>query len=206
MILGINITPSEGEQSVRSYQCTEYISRFFGVNAKGYLEVTNKRLLFQALGQSLSGWSVVHKEVAITEISDIKIYKGSTFNLLFFILGILITIFITTVVNRGVGLITSESVGVILALGTFCYGIYFVYQSSKKQAFSLIINTKGGTGNVVYLAGISPFNTGNSAASRALIYTKPGADVEIMLREIGAVIIDVQNMGDDAIMKWKPIV
>ncbi|TDE15205.1 hypothetical protein [Dyadobacter psychrotolerans] len=206
MILGINITPSEGEQSVKSYQCTEFVSRFFGINSKGYLEVTNKRLLFQALGQNIRGWSVIHKEVSISEVSDIKIYKGSTFNLLLFIAGILLDLFVSTVVYRGVGSFTSDGFGMFFAIGAFAYGAYLVYIWCKKQAFSLIINTKGGTGNVVYLAGISPFNTGNSAASRALIYTKPGADTEIMLREIGAVILDVQNLGDYAIEKWKPSV
>ena len=204
MILGINITPSEGEQSVKSYHCTEFISGFFGVKAKGYLEVTNKRLLFQALGQSMGGWSVIHKEVAISQVSDIKIYKGSTFSLFIFILGLMLVSMITSVLYAGITAMTNDTVGMFFALGAFGYGCYMVYKWAKKQAFSLIINTTGGTGNVVYLAGISPFNTGNSAASKALIYTKPGADTEVMLREIGAVVLDVQNLGDYAIEKWTP--
>jgi hypothetical protein len=204
MILGVNVTPCEGEVSVKSYQCTEFVSRFFGINAKGYLEVTNKRLLFQAIGMNRSGWSAIHKEVAIGEVSDIKIYKGSTFRIPLFLIGLILSSLLGAIFSKGIDAVLQlQTVGNLIGIGIFGYGGYMFYLWSKKEAFSLIVNTKGGTGNVVYLASISPFSSGNSAASKALIYTKPGADSEILLREIGAVIHDVQTLGDFAVEKWK---
>jgi hypothetical protein len=42
----------------------------------------------------------------------------------------------------------------------------------------------------------------NSMASRALT-AKPGIDSLLVLNELGAVILDIQNMGNDAISKWQ---
>ncbi len=204
MILGINVAASQGEQSVKSYQCTEYKSKFFGVNAMGYLEVTNKRVLFQAMGQNLKGWSVIHNEVSISEVSDIKIYKGSTFSLMVFVIGFIIVSFLASILFTGLSTMINGTLGTLAGFIGWVYGIYRVYLYARNEAFTLIVNTKGGTGNVVYLSGMSPFNNGNSAASKALVTTKPGADAELMLREIGAVIMDVQNLGDYAIEKWRP--
>ena len=203
MILNKSAAPCEGEVSVKTYLCTEFNSRVFGINAQGYLEVTNKRLLFQALGKSMSGWSVIHSEVAIQDVSEIKIYKGNSFNILLFILGIVVSLALA-VMLKGLLFISMrmESVGTLLALAGFVFAVYWLYQRCRKEAFSMLINTKGGSGNVVYLAGLSPFGGGTSAASKAL-QAAPGKDSEIMFREIGAVILDIQHMGENAIQKWK---
>ena len=204
MILGVNVTPCEGEVSVKSYQCTEFVSRFFGINAKGYLEVTNKRLLFQAIGMNRRGWSAIHKEVAIGEVSDIKIYKGENSWIPFPLIVFVIISTIASLIYQIFDLSFSyETVGKLFMWAVGCGINYLIYMWSIKEVFSLIINTKGSTGNVVYLASVSPFGQQNSAVSKALFSTRPGADSEIMLREIGAVIQDVQTLGDFAVEKWK---
>ena len=203
MILGKSVTPCEAEVSVKSYLCTEFNSGMFGIKASGILEVTNKRLLFQAMGKSIKGWSAIHNEVAIADVSEIKIYKGTSFNLPLFILGIILSIAAAAFIKGLIFLAFSwNGVGTFLALAALAYFVYRVYLWAKKEAFSLLINTKGGDGNVVYIAGFSPFAGGNTAASRALT-AMPGRDSEQLLKEIGAVILDVQNLGDYGIDKWK---
>lgn len=76
------ISPAEGEQPVRSYDCTYYHSRLLGLEAKGQLWVTNKRLVFHADGKSNAGASVIQSEVPIADVSGISIYKGTYFSLL----------------------------------------------------------------------------------------------------------------------------
>jgi hypothetical protein len=203
MILGKSVTPCEGEVSIKSYLCTEFNSRIFGIKAKGYLEVTNKRLLFQALGEGMSGWSVIHNEVAIADVSEIKIYKGSSFNIMMFIIGCIVSLFIAGLIKTILSFAFDiEGMGTLLAFAAAGFAIYQLYKWAKKEAFSLVIQTKGGSGNVVYIAGMSPFGAGSSIASKAL-EALPSQDSEILFKEIGAVILDVQNMGENAIEKWK---
>lgn len=203
VILGQSVTPCEGEVSIKSYQCTEFNSRVFGLKAKGHLEVTNKRLLFQALGKGMSGSSVIHSEVAIGDVSEIKIYKGSSFNILFLIVGIFVSIFLAGLVKTIFTFaFDAGGVGNFLAFAAFAGLVYWIYTNSRKEAFSLIINTKGGSGNVVAIAGLSPFGSGSSVASKAL-EALPAKDSELVFKEIGAVVLDIQNMGENAIEKWK---
>ena len=71
MILGQSLVPAEEEQTVKTYHCTSFKSRLLGLSAEGYLEVTNKRVIFQATG----GDSLIHSEVPIEEVSGISIFK-----------------------------------------------------------------------------------------------------------------------------------
>ncbi|MBX2925148.1 MAG: hypothetical protein KF746_23305 [Chitinophagaceae bacterium] len=203
MILGQSVTPCEGEVSIKSYQCTQFNSRLFGLKADGHLEVTNKRLLFQALGKGMSGWSVLHNEVAIGDVSDIKIYKGNSFNILMFIIGISILLVLSIAVSGRLSPFSDPStLQTLLALAVLGGGGYFLWNRCKKESFSLVINTKGGSGNVVYIAGLSPFGGGTSIAKKAL-EGLPSRDSEILFKEIGAVVLDIQKMGNNAIERWK---
>lgn len=202
MILGNNILPCEGEVSVRSYLCTKFNSPLYGIKAEGFVEVTNKRLLFQARGNSIKGWSVIHNEVAIMDVSEIKIYKGSSFDTAIFLLLLIISVLFTGVIIALFNQMINMGVGIFLGLIALGYFLYRSYLLAQKEAFSVIINTKGGNGNVVYIAGLSPFASANTAASKAL-NASPGVDSERMLKEIGAVILDIQNMGEYGIEKWK---
>ncbi|QKZ13776.1 hypothetical protein [Spirosoma sp. KUDC1026] len=203
MILGVHVSLCEGEQSVKSYQCTEFESKFYGISGYGYVEVTNKRLLFQTPGQNSKGWVGIHNEVAITEVSDIKIYKGSTFSLPMFLIGLIGALIGAAIIRAGIASLTSEGVGTLLGLATLGYLGYLVYNWAKKDAFSIIISTRQGEA-VVALAGVSPFNSGGIASSKSLISNKPSTDTDTMIREIGAVILDVQTLGDFAVQKWNP--
>jgi hypothetical protein len=79
-LLKEKIKPAEGEVSVRTYYCTYYISRLLGLEAWGYLGVTNKRVIFQALGTSNAGSSVIQSELPIADVSGISSYKGTFFS------------------------------------------------------------------------------------------------------------------------------
>src|SRR3990172_2313040 len=79
-LLKDKITPAEGEVSVRTYYCTYYLSRLLGLEAWGYLGITNKRVIFQALGTSNAGSSVIQSELPIADVSGISSYKGTFFS------------------------------------------------------------------------------------------------------------------------------
>ncbi|MBX3254146.1 MAG: hypothetical protein KF862_08410 [Chitinophagaceae bacterium] len=203
MILGQSVTPCEGEVSIKSYQCTQFNSKVFGIKANGFLEVTNKRLLFQALGKDISSWSVIHSEVAVADVSEIKIYKGSSFNILLLIIGIILSLFAASVIKAILSFtMNSGGLGTFISFAILVGGIYWFYTKCRKEAFSLVVQTKGGSGKVVSIAGLSPFGEGGSVASKAL-QAEPGPDSELLFKEIGAVVSDIQNLGENAIEKWK---
>jgi len=80
-LLRDSVTPAEGEASVRAYHCTYYKSILLGLSASGYLEVTNKRVIFQACGKSSAGTSIIHSEVPVADVSGISTYKGTYFSI-----------------------------------------------------------------------------------------------------------------------------
>ena len=289
-LLRDKITPAEGEVSVRTYYCTYYLSRLLGLEAWGYLGVTNKRVIFQALGTSNAGSSVIQSELPIADVSGISSYKGTFFSfghmaaafftsnviawMLLFILGPLgaaigfaISLASKGGVGSGLGLST---IGWILGIGAFLlslsiarhsiwrsilaatasvgfviagsggllgmagalsrsffgqnntsyasgglaslafmfafvaalYTIFCIVWYSRRPTFSLAISSKGGSDTPISISGASGLGLFSVSAGKALT-AEPAADVELMLQELGAVILDVQMLGDMGITKWK---
>lgn len=204
MILEKTIVPCEGEQLVKSYYCTKFNSPLFGIKADGYLEVTSKRLLFQSRGEGIKGVSIIQSEVAIGDVSEIKAYQGTSLNIGLLILGVIISWFAAGIVYLIFSKMINAGIGGFLAFVAFIFFVYRVYLWAQEKTFSLIVNTKGNGGNVVSIAGLSPFGGGNSAASKGKgLSARPGKDSEVMLRELGAVVLDIQNMGEYGIEKWR---
>lgn len=276
MILNKTIAPIDGEVSIKGYLCTSFSSFFFGIKANGYLEVTNKRLLFQAVGTGATRHSsVIHSEVPISEVVGINIYKGKAFNLFRLLGGLLIGLltavvsgFISTYLlstfrnspvfyqfivwaffpgaiflayfykNGTIGmqsqtetdstddsmkelLIAYLGVGFLVPLGQTSMGyynqfgtaglalglailsqLYILYRFSRRPAFSLHVHSKSASNAIVRITGPSPMGMANSAAAKALT-AKPGKDSMLVLKELGALITDVQNMGEYGVGKWK---
>ncbi len=275
MILNKSIAPTEGEISVKSYLCTSFNSFLFGIKANGYLEITNKRLLFQALGSGLTRHpSVIHSEVPISEVVGINIYSGKVFNVMRLIAGILMAVILIPVaaaiiafvlswldkspviyqilvwilflgavflayfydqqdpnqashdvkdnslkelliIYAGVGAIGSMVKGAMSYPYGQSYGsskpallfalvavVYALYRYSKIPAFSLMLHSKSGSNPIVKVTGTSPLGAASSAASKALS-GKPAQDSLLVLKELGAVVLDIQNMGEYGIEKWR---
>lgn len=283
-LLQNNLTPAEGEQTVRSYFCTYYRSRFIGLKSDGYLAITNKRVIFQALGTSKAGDSTLQSEVPIADVSGISSYTGASFSFGAFlgnlflsalfggiVFGILAGISAIGFANQmnqyfqnhdsstskfifdiilgwiiaGGALIAMFAVNrrnkwrlVLASCSSAAFGYlgtrsminsamdYFSNSSSSsaswlflvpaiilgifvfirailngwKPTFSLAIGSKGGGYTPISIAGAGGFL--NISAAKALS-ARPAEDADAMLKEIGAVIMDIQTLGDLGIAKWK---
>lgn len=286
-LLKDRITPAEGEVSVRTYYCTYYLSRLLGLEAWGYLGITNKRVIFQALGTSNAGSSVIQSELPIADVSGISSYKGTFFSfghmatalaaawiaasLVFAFTGLFGAAIVATIVRTSKSLEASANsyiilegigwaLGVIAFLGSLrlvrhsiwkpvlaaisvvgfglggsgsllggfvsllfrqnqganllatlaffiafvmiLYTLFCILWYSRRPTFSLAISSKGGSDTPISISGASGLGLFNVTAGRALT-AEPAADVEVMLQELGAVILDVQMLGDMGINKWK---
>lgn len=267
-LLGGNITPAEGEMSVRTYQCTRYNSRILGLKAVGYLSVSNKRVIFQALGDSNAGKSVIQSEVPIADVSGITSYKGTYFSIghllgalivagvvfsvlptvftllansgdmtydafkgLVWVCAILSAIGSFFVPNKNIwrtvlaaasagilstlatsslfqgilgGLMGRRSSGleILVVAGLAIYTLICVGSYARRPTFSLSVGSKGGSSTPINISGATGIGIFDVAAGKALT-AEPGEEAETLLKELGAVVLDIQMMGDFGINKWK---
>jgi hypothetical protein len=266
-----NITPAEGEAGVRSYHCTYYNSRLLGMKAHGYLEVTNKRVIFQALGESHAGASIIQSEVPMADISGINSYKGTFFSIMNFLGALIVAVIvyslipvIMTLIQYAAEVGTDTWIGIIWGLtiltvipsfllkyssiwrvvlasasaaflstiaalsflsdlaGSFLgsrsqggtgwqvivvaalviYIFICIINYARRPTFTLGIGSKGGSSTPINISGASGLGIFDVAAGKALT-AEPAEQAEEMLKELGAIIMDIQSMGDFGINKWK---
>lgn len=81
------------------------------------------------------------------------------------------------------------------------YVLVCCFWYARREAVSLAVGSKGGSSTPIAISGISGFGLFNSAALKALT-AEPASDAEKMIKELGAVITDIQTLGDLGIQKW----
>ncbi len=261
-LLAGSVTPAEGESTVRTYHCTYYREKSLGLKEGGFLGITNKRVIFQAAGETKAGRSVIQSEVPIADVSGINSFKGNYFNIFAFLgalilaamaitlvpliltgisyalesytffkvlswliaLGGLIGSFFVSIKTIWRTFLVGVSAGALLALAgggildtfigfgggggdiwiqlliliTLIYLLVCAAWYARKPTFSLDISSSGGSSTPIHIASVGGFMN-MSTIPNAL----PGEDSEKMLHEIGALITDIQTLGDYGIAKWK---
>ncbi len=88
----------------------------------------------------------------------------------------------------------------IVSLGILVYGFVIASQYARRPEFSLEISSTGGGNVPISITGGGGFLS--SAVSRAL-NAEPAKDTEQMLSELGALVLDIQKLGDFGVEKWR---
>lgn len=88
----------------------------------------------------------------------------------------------------------------LLLVGTFIYMFICAIWYGRRPTFSLEINSRGGSSTPIRIASAGGFL---SAVAVNMPNALPGKDAKKMLHEIGALITDIQTLGDYGIAKWK---
>jgi len=161
--------------------------------------VTNKRVVFQ--GRSPA--SRVAQEVSIDGISGLDGYYGhdiSIGKIIWGIISIIIAFFVFSGA-RTVGYYSSTNGGMVfLGIILLALGAFLIYLGVQK-CFILSITSSKVTGS-----GISLGRTPNGMLGNGALFTlssRPTADTDRMLNELGALVQDIQTLGDKAIDKWR---
>ncbi len=97
-----------------------------------------------------------------------------------------------------------EGLANLMVIAAFLAGIYALvtmFWYARSEGLSLTIGSKGGANTPIAISGISVFGLFTTAAFRAL-NAAPAADAAIMIKELGAVISDIQTSGDLGARKW----
>lgn len=133
---GMRIVPdcvkaNEGEIPVRQYEVANLRSRTLGITtsqAVGRLQVTNKRVIFRAVGRNVSGKSLLQHEFAIDEIAGVETrneYSISGTNVFVGLLGVSLGAGISFILNT---LFKEALEGVFLWILLSILTIYSIYR------------------------------------------------------------------------------
>ena len=177
-----NVVLSDGEQIIKSYCCAKMVRP----KCDGYLTVTNKRILFEGRG----GSSRITQEAWLEGVSGINAFYGWDIQVLRLIIGIIAVIAGFAMFRRSVP----------AALGLLVIGGLLIYLALLK-CFKMEIHTGNFTAS-----GISLGSSPTSAFGNGALYTltgRPTEDTDRMMNELGALVKDLQTMGDLAIKKWQ---
>ena len=209
-VTNTNILLAEGEVNVKSYHCTSFpdvaLTRFFSLAADGYVSVTNKRVIFFGDGKK----STLFSEVDIDKVTGIVSYSGRGWNLLALLFWLIIYIFQGSIIfghiaafkfnaSFGLFMLTVLSIAV-LGLEIFV-GRFFI----RPWLYNFYIMGNG--------AEVTPVGAGNlhstlrwwvtgQGALNSMMSFFPGPDKEKVVRELGALIKDIQTLGEFGIEKW----
>lgn len=192
---------SENEVIVKSYHCASMTRP----KCDGYLTVTNKRVLFQGSGDN----SRINQETYLDGISGVDSFYGMDIKLKRAIISVIIAVIGVILLVTGLRIrsvlsyYTSSSSGTGTALFGLLLGVagVLLFLSSLQHCFMMTISTSKKAGVGVSL-GSSPSNLLGNSALYTLV-SRPTSDTDKMINELGAVIMDLQTMGDLAIEKWK---
>lgn len=101
--------------------------------------------------------------------------------------------------SRGETDITALAILIAVILGI--YALVCCAWYARRPTMSLAIGSKGGSNTPIAISGLSGVGLYNTTAMRALT-AEPAEDAEGMIRELGAMISDIQSLGDFGIQKW----
>lgn len=267
---GMKIIPecvraSEGEIPVKQYTVAKLRTRLLGIpiaKAEGRVEVTNKRVIFRALGRSLIGRLTLQQEFSIDDVAGMEVRREFTWSFWDFLIAIILIAFGGSI---GMGIIANIETVFIKLILALIFGVagmipFFIM---KKRWWQKLICTSFSLGSLiggsmsevgrmddslVYVAAlpvliafiiviVNIFLFVIKPNLVMVIKTKsysPAVDVQRMknsifanlmgrqseehtgytevipienseeaIRELGAVITDIQKFGDFGIEKWK---
>lgn len=96
----------------------------------------------------------------------------------------------------------APTLGYIILLGA--YFLIYILFFGRIRSFSLRITSRTAKGTGIYIPGnfLAGIFRGNTAASQSMS-AGPDKDAEVVVKELGALITDIQLMGDLGIQKWE---
>lgn len=92
---------------------------------------------------------------------------------------------------------------VLVAAAVGVYALICAFWYSRRPMFTLAIHSKGGSSTPITVSGGTGIGLLTVGAERAL-RAEPGDEAEEMLKELGAMVLDVQMLGDYGMRKWNP--
>jgi hypothetical protein len=183
---------ADDERVVREYRAT----KMDRPKADGYLIVTNRRIIFASESQGLAGRSALVRDVQIPDVSGTTAYVGKGLSI-----GRVILIAILALVGLGLGLIFWPLFVLLAIPGYMTWRLL----ASPGQEIVLVIHARGQSESPVSIVAEQAsglFGLFGSHSRLAGVVLGPGPDAERAIQEIGALVLDLQAMGNVALEHW----
>jgi len=105
--------------------------------------------------------------------------------------------------GRGLQLLPSiyQSAMTILSIPLVCYWLWCLYWFIRREYLTMAIRSKTNWPPSIQIAGVSWWGRINVAADLAYGMA-PAIDADAMFKELGAMVTDIQTLGDHGIKKW----
>ena len=173
---------AENEIVIRRYHCCS-IKR---PSAEGDLTVTNKRLIFHSEGSS----SRVVKEVPINAVGGLDCYTGLNLQMGLLVFGVLLVL----------SSLFLFSVNGFIGAMVFVAGVGAIIFSIRHSFFMCVYTQNTSSSSISLGSGMFSRGPGNGALYS--LQSEPTQDTVRMMVELGAIVQDLQTMGDHAVEKW----
>ena len=89
----------------------------------------------------------------------------------------------------------------LLSIVTSCYWVWCLYWFVRREYIKMKISSKSGFSHPIDIAGVSWWSRLNFMASQAS-WMAPAIDANMMFKELGAIVTDIQTLGDHGVEKW----
>ena len=90
----------------------------------------------------------------------------------------------------------------LLGIPLVCYSLWCLYWFMRRGYLIMAIHSKSGISSPIRVVGVSWWGRINVAASFASNMA-PAVDADAMFKELGAMVTDIQTLGDHGVQKWQ---
>ena len=194
-ITGVNL--SKDEIKIRQYFC----SGCRWPSCDGILAVTNKRVIFHGHGKSFFGFpSRVVDEVPLDAVSGFSSFYGSKWRYWVLLLALLFlfSAIVSFAASQEMRYIEDEMIGA--GFGSLVVSAILFIFSRKKSFFLRIYSSKASSAPIELGEG---FNVFGAPAAVFALSAYPTQETDQMMVELGAMIGDLQKLGEHAYDRWK---
>ncbi len=178
---------SENEVEVKEYHCTTMGKS----KGEGFVTITNKRVIYHGYGDNSRMLSEIH----IEKITGVRTYYGKGYNIKQIVLGVIMILISIAAVSFFRSVI--NPVTIVLSI----LGIIMIL-NSKEVAYCFGISADGGNMSPVAIGGMGNEQNLTGQGAGLSIVAMPTEQTRIMMKELGAIILDFKNLGDYALEKW----
>jgi hypothetical protein len=189
----MKIILGENEKRIKTYHCTNMDNPV----AKGYLTVTNKRVIFHATGSTGEFYEDAH----IENVSGVATSFGSTTNPLKIVLGIIMLV-TTLVLFFAVGRFDNSPVYIVAALVSGIIATLLLFTSRNQYFYLNIMSNSGASAINVRCDSNNISKFGNFAGVFLAKTAKPTNATYLMTSELGSLIMDIKELGDKVFEKY----
>ena len=184
-----DLTLADGEVAIRTYFCSEWTApwyRFPKDDFKGYLTVTNRRIVYRSVGENVR--SV--REIPVESYRGFECSYGHVWNASEVLAG-------TIALLAGTGLLLLAPLAASLAF--FAAGLALILMA-RRRAMIMRIYSERHSASPVSLVSLS--NAAHLKDNDVFDAGVPAEQTAAMMSEFGALLSDVVEMGDEAAAKW----